>query len=225
MILLGCNDMSENPDLRNPEKDTSDKLTVAYVRVSKMDQDSEHQIRRYLAMGIPSDLIFIDQGTSGAKHHTKRPQFRRLNSLLEKDIIGELWVSELTRLGRDTLSTIEVLITLWNRDVTVHALNEDDERVLSAEPMFRPLMISAFSLAGDFERRHNMERTRIAIETARLRGVKLGRPEIEINWKKIEDTMAKYGVSMNMAARICGYTPSTLYRKKRERKADAEAAP
>lgn len=216
--------MSENPDSRNPEKDTSDKLTVAYVRVSKMDQDSEHQTRRYLAMGIPLDLIFIDQGTSGAKHHMKRPQFRRLNDLVEKGAVGELWVSELTRLGRDTLSTIEVLIALWNREVTVHALNADDERVLSIDPIYRTLLISALSLSGDLERRHNMERTRIAIETARLRGVKLGRPEIEINWKKIEDTMAKYGVSMNMAARICGYTPSTLYRKKKERKADAEAA-
>lgn len=217
MILLGCNDMPENPDLRIPENGTSDRLTVAYVRVSKLDQDSEHQIRRYLAMGIPSDLIFTDHGTSGAKHHMKRPQFRRLNTFVEKGIVGELWVSELTRLGRDTLSTIEVLIALWNRGVAVHALNADDERVLSIDPIYRPLLISALSLSGDLERRHNMERTRVAVETARLRGIKLGRPSIEINWKKIEETMAKYGVSMNMAARICGYSPATLYRKKKER--------
>lgn len=216
--------MSENPDSRNPEKEPSDKLTVAYVRVSKMDQDSEHQIRRHLAKGIPSDLIFIDHGTSGAKHHMKRPQFRRLNDLVEKGVVGVVWVSELTRLGRDTLGTIEALISLWSHGVAVHALDEHDESLLSFDPIFLPLMISALSLSGDLERRHNMERTRIAIETARLRGVKLGRPEIEINWKKIEDTMTKYGVSMNMAARICGYTPSTLYRKKKERKADAEVS-
>jgi DNA invertase Pin-like site-specific DNA recombinase len=174
-------------------------------------------------MGIPEGLIFIDAGTSGAKHHMKRPQFRQMNALVEGGDVGTLWVSELTRLGRDTLGTIECLISLWNRGVTVHALNEYDEKVLSADPIYRPILISALSLSGDLERRHNMERTRIALETARLRGVKVGRPKINVPRKKLEADMQKYGVSMNVAAKINGIKPSTLSRARKEWKEEDSA--
>src|SRR5574344_1440010 len=98
------------PDTAPPPKTPDERLSAAYVRVSKVDQDAEHQIRRYREMGIPEGLIFIDAGTSGAKHHMKRPQFRQMNALVEGGDVGTLWVSELTRLGRDTLGTIECLI-------------------------------------------------------------------------------------------------------------------
>lgn len=225
MSYLNTHYSSKMPDSVTPPENYPPGLTTAYVRVSKVDQDTEHQIRRYMAQGIPADLIFIDQGTSGGKHPMKRTQFRRLYDLVEKGLVATIYVSELTRLGRDTLSTLEVLINLWTRDVTVHALNEYDEKVLSADLIYRPILISALSLSGDIERRHNQERTRIALETARLRGVHIGRKKIKVDRKKLEGDMKKYGISMTMAAKINGIKPSTLTRAKKEwREEDATIA-
>lgn len=196
--------------------DSEIKLKVGYVRVSTEDQDPQHQIRPILDLGIPPDLIFVDHGVSGRKHPMKRAGYQKMNSLIEKGLVSTIYVVEFSRLGRDTLTTLDTLIDLWNRGIEVVPLSDSDSRIMTMDPLMRPLMISALQIGADLERRHIAERTKAGLETARLRGVKIGRKKIPVDRKKLEADMQKYGISMNMAAKINGIKPSTLTRAKRE---------
>jgi DNA invertase Pin-like site-specific DNA recombinase len=191
-------------------------MTLAgYVRVSTDEQDPDSQIKILRDAGIHPDLIFSDVGISGTRAPGDRPAYRRLLKVLEAGEIKDLYVSELSRLGRDTISTLEEMIRLNRAGVTVHSLSTNERVIEEAGPEFKPLLISALQLAADLERKHLSERTRAGMEVARARGAKPGRPEVKIPVEKIKEFMDR-GLSERSAVLASGTKLSTYYRKKKK---------
>ena len=191
-------------------------MTLAgYVRVSTDEQDPDSQIKVLRDKGIHPDLIFTDIGVSGTREPGDRPGYKRLMKMIEAGGISDLYVTELSRLGRDTISTLEEMIRLNKAGVNVHSLSPNERVIEETGPEFKPLLISALQLAADLERKHLSERTRAGIEAARARGKKPGRPFVKIPVDKIREFMDK-GLSERSAVLASGTKLSTYYARKKE---------
>ena len=192
-------------------------MKVGYARVSTTEQTTEHQVTQLINAGIPHHQIYTDDGVSGMKEPSKRPGYRRLMKVIETGEVTDLYVYEVSRLGRDTRSTLEELIRLEKGGITVHSLSQSESILEDVQnPALRPLLISVFQLAADLERQHISERTRVGLETARARGKVLGRRRVEVDWECIKRWMDK-GLSERAAVKVCGYAETTFYRRKKER--------
>ena len=191
--------------------------SAGYVRVSTDEQDPDSQIKVLRDAGISPDLIFSDVGISGSRDPGDRPGYRRLLKVIEAGGISDLYVTELSRLGRNTISTLEEMIRLSKAGVNLHSLSPNERVIEESRPEFRPLLISALQLAADIERQHLRERTKAGMRAARERGRKPGRPEVKIPVDKIKVYMER-GLSERSAVLASGTKLSTYYKKKKEEK-------
>ena len=98
---------------------------IGYVRVSTFDQEQENQIKILMDAGIPTDYIFSDKGISGTMLAEKRPGFQRAMQYinLHKDEVRFLYVYEISRLGRTTLETLNLIDSLEKSGIMVWSLS------------------------------------------------------------------------------------------------------
>jgi len=198
---------------------------VGYARTSTKEQDISSQLTALKEVGVSTELIFFDEGISGMKAPEDRKGYRRLMKMIEvggtEEPFGitDLYVFELSRIGRDTISTLGELIRLEKAGVTVHSLSPQEKILEETQPAFRPLLISALQIAAEIERVHISERTRAGLEMVRLHGSKSGKkpggqPKPP-NMNLIKGFMEK-GLSERSAVLASGAKLSTYYRWKKK---------
>lgn len=199
-------------------------MKIAYARTSQDTQDMGRQITQLKAVGIPEHLIYRDQGVSGAKDPEQRPGYKQMAALLETGEVNELWVTDLSRIGRDAKGTLQEIWKLQDAGIKVVSLNKLDEFVLNAQPELQPLLTSAVTLGADLQRKKIQEDTKAGLLRARAQGKQIGRKRVEVDWGKIEAWKSK-GLSERAAAIVCGYPLSTFYKRKREKTRGTDALP
>jgi DNA invertase Pin-like site-specific DNA recombinase len=199
-------------------------MTLAgYARTSTKEQDISSQLAALKEAGVPADLIFFDEGISGMKAPEDRKGYKRLMKLIEAGGVEDLYVFELSRIGRDTISTLGELIRLEKAGITVHSLSPQEKILEETRKEFRPLLISALQIAAEIERVHISERTRAGLEMVRLHGSKSGKkpggqPKPP-NMNLIKGFMEK-GLSERSAVLASGAKLSTYYRWKKKKQID-----
>ena len=140
-------------------------MNVGYARVSRGDlQDLTDQVRALTAAGC--ETIYREEA-SGAD--TKRPQLRALIGALEPGHTLVVW--KLDRLSR---SLTDLLLTLARVDELGASFRSLTEAVDTSTAGGRMMMQLLGSFA-EFERAMIRERTLQGLETARLKGQRLGR--------------------------------------------------
>ena len=189
--------------------------TVAYIRVSKNDQDVNHQKLAILEFAQRQRLSidnFISVQSSSRKS-TKERKIDQLLGLLEPG--DALIVSELSRIGRSVGEIITTIDTLVRTNIGFIAVKEGIS--LSGEADLQTkVMITMFSLFAEIERELISLRTKEALATAKKAGKKLGRPRGSLGQSKLDsktDEIKKLltlGVSKVSIAKICGVSRSTL---------------
>lgn len=150
-------------------------MLVAYIRVSKKEQDHSRQEEELKDAGC--DKIFSDK-ISGVKK--ERPGF---NELMEFVRPGDtIVVIELSRLGRSFIDMVKTLEFLIEKDIKVKSLKEGiDSSTTMGKAMFRVAAIFA-----ELEREYIIERTRSGLASKRARGIVGGRKR---STTKSEDAM------------------------------------
>jgi putative DNA-invertase from lambdoid prophage Rac len=116
---------------------------IGYTRVSTIDQDPENQVRLIAAEGIPSDFIFIDKGISGTVSAENRPGFQRAMKYITEHV-GEvkfLYVYEISRLGRTTLETVNLIAKMESMGVMVWSLSPNESFTRQNDPSVRQLLL------------------------------------------------------------------------------------
>ncbi len=191
-------------------------MRIAYARTSQDSQDMTRQIKQLTEAGIPEQHIYRDQGVSGAKEPEQRPGYKQMAALLNTGEVKELYVTDLSRLGRDAKGTLQEIWRLQDAGIKVVSLNQLDEFVLNAQPELQPLLTSAVTLGADLQRKKIREDTKAGLARAKAQGKQIGRPRIEVDWEKIE-FWKKKKLSERAAAKVCGYPLTTFYRRKKER--------
>jgi len=189
---------------------------VGYIRVSTKDQNPDNQKNILLEAGIPSDCLFIDHGVSGTVPARKRPGFKRLLEFISThEGVKFLYVYELSRLGRTTVETINVIQDLEEAGVTVWSLSPNEEFTRSEDKAIRQLMLMIMSWVAERERANLIERTHAGLERAKADGKKLGRPRTDIDWDKV-DSMRADGMTWEDVADKLKLTPMQLYRRRKQ---------
>lgn len=106
---------------------------------------------------IREDLIFVDDGISGAEFSTRPGFLRLMNALKPRPAFDVLILSEDSRLGREQIETAYALKQLITAGVRVFYWMEDRERTLDSPT--DKLMLSVTAFADEMERDKARQRT------------------------------------------------------------------
>lgn len=154
---------------------------AAYVRVSTEEQAKEGygldaQRTRCLAMcqvkDWPIPEFYADEGISGTKDATKRPELARLLADIRAGNIDAIVILDLSRLGRNTRLVLDLVHEFSTADV---ALVSCKESLDTATPQGQ-FVLTLFAALGQLERDQISERTIAALaERGKIDGEKGGR--------------------------------------------------
>lgn len=176
-----------------------------YTRVSTQDQKTDLQVDALVQYGVDPANIFEDK-ISGKT--VDRPS---LNLVLEKLQKGDtLVVYKLDRLGRSLHHLVEVVDELGKKGIDFVAITEKfDTTTAMGKCMFH--VSAAFA---QFARDILIERVNDGLAAAKVRGVKLGRPQIVDQEKKEQAIQLFNTTRMNVRqiARQTGLAPATVHR-------------
>ena len=147
-------------------------MRVFYSRVSTEEQNESRQLKNLDSF----DYVFTDK-CSGSIPLWDRPKGSQIKSLIDSGKLSHLEVHSIDRLGRDTLSVLNVWKELTELGIRVVCRNPNFQNLNDngETDMFSELMISILSTMSDFERKMIRERQREGIERSKLEGKYRGR--------------------------------------------------
>ena len=186
--------------------------TVAYLRVSTIDQDIEKNKAAILALSNEKDLgkvHFVEETVSGKVSWRNRKISEILNELQEGD---RIIVSELSRLGRSMLECMEILSIASKKGICVYAIKGNWQLESNIQSK---IVAMAFSMASEIEHDLISKRTTEALKVKKEAGMKLGRPpgpgksKLDIYLSEIEGLLLK-GSTQKYIANYYKTTPSNL---------------
>ena len=150
------------------------KQTIAYLRVSTIDQDLGKNKSDILFFANENNLgkvHFIEEKISGAIHWKKRELGSIIDSMSEGD---HLIVSEFSRLGRSMLECMEIMSYCLEKKINLYAIKGQWRLDNSIQSKIIGMI---FSIASEIERDLISKRTSEALRARKLKGLPMGRPK------------------------------------------------
>lgn len=189
-----------------------------YYRVSTGKQDFDSQkteVERYLRELEPEKkpskvVVFEDHGKSGKD--STRESYQALIRAARRGEIDTIMVYRLDRLTRNASEAIQLLLSLDLVGVDFVSVTQP---VLSMgrENPFRRTMLAAFSEIAEIEHEMIVTRVTAGLESAKKRGVKLGRPKAHNDGlRSIIWEMRKRGLSFSRIAAELNLPKTTVQR-------------
>ena len=164
---------------------------VIFARVSTAMQEYDRQVNELSALAIANgwsvEGVFAEK-ISGAKRNTERLEFMRMVEFVEANHIDKVLVSELSRLGRDTLQVLEVIELLNNKGISLYIQNYGIE-TLTKEGEVNPMsqfLITILAEVARMERKTIRERVASGYANFRNTGGKVGRKK---GYRKTDEQM------------------------------------
>ena len=201
-------------------------MKIGYIRVSDKRQNPDRQIEKMLAIGIEERFIFVDR-QSGKDF--ARPAYQSMKQVLREGDL--LYLDALDRLGRN----YDEIIDEWKEltrslGVDIVVLEQEslfDNRRFREMGELGKLMedqfLSLLSYVAEQERNKIRTRQREGINIAQRKGVRFGRPRVEMTeeFQEVVKRWRKGEVTAKEAMHICKMKPSTFYRRVEELKGEA----
>jgi len=148
--------------------------TVAYLRVSTGDQDTEKNKRDIKVLTHDKgfgQVQFVEEKVSGDKSWKER----KIKGIIDELGKGDrLIVPEMSRLGRSMLEIMEILSIAKQKDIYIFDIKNGWG--LNGTIQSKVLAM-AFSIASEIERDLISKRTKEGLKAARPKGKLLGRPK------------------------------------------------
>ncbi len=196
--------------------------TVAFCRVSTSIQDYERQTNELTNLanskGWTLKATFAEK-ISGAKKNTERKELLRMVDYVKANHISKVLVTELSRLGRDTLQVLQVIEMLNNEGISLYIQNYGIE-TLTDEGKVNPMsqfLITILAEVARMERKTIRERVESGYMNFRANGGKVGRKQ---GYKKSEEAMREQyaeeirllrkGISLRNVQKLTGTSVNTL---------------
>ena len=193
-----------------------------FARVSTSIQDYDRQVNELTALaqrnGWSIEAVFSEK-ISGAKKNSERKELSRMVEYVQAHHISKVAVTELSRLGRDTLQVLEVIeqfnrlgISLYIQNYGIETLTENGE----VNPMSQ-FLITILAEVARMERKTIRERVESGYKNFRANGGKVGRKE---GYKKSDDAMREQyaeeirlirkGYSLRNISKLTGTSINTI---------------
>ena len=148
--------------------------TVAYLRVSTLDQNTEKNKTEILHFANQHDLgkvHFVEEICSGKTAWRERLIAQILEELQPHD---NIIVAELSRLGRSMLECMEILAFATRKKICIYSVKGNWQL---NDTLQSKIIALAFSMAAEIERDLISQRTKEALQFKKAQGMKLGRPK------------------------------------------------
>lgn len=167
-----------------------DRICI-FARVSTSIQEYDRQVNELTSLaqrnGWNVEAVFCEK-VSGAKKNAERKELSRMVDYVQAHNINKVAVTELSRLGRDTLQVLEVIeqfnrlgISLYIQNYGIETLTESGE----VNPMSQ-FLITILAEVARMERKTIRERVESGYKNYRANGGKVGRKE---GYRKSETDM------------------------------------
>ena len=189
-------------------------VMYGYARVSTTEQNLERQLIALRAAGVTDEHIFADK-KSGKDFN--RPAWKRLvRKLREGDL---LVVKSIDRFGR----CYDEIIAEWEhlskrkkvhlRVLDVPLLDTTTAQGLLAV-FIANIVLQILSFVAETEHQHIKARQREGIAAAKARGVRFGRPKIELpsQFASARESYITGKQTLSEAAQSCGLSQTTFWR-------------
>ena len=152
------------------------KRVAIYARVSTDKQTCENQLTELRAVATRLGYIvvqeYVDNGISGAKSRADRPSLDLMMKDSFKGRFDMIMCWSIDRLGRSLQNLVEILNELQSMKVDLYFLQQGMDTSTSSGRM----MFNIFGALSEYERSLIRERVCAGLQTAKAKGVKLGRP-------------------------------------------------
>jgi DNA invertase Pin-like site-specific DNA recombinase len=196
--------------------------TVIFARVSTSVQEYDRQVNELTmlanANGWSVEATFTEK-ISGAKANNERTELLNMISYIEANHIDKVLVTELSRLGRDTLQVLEVIELLNGKGISLYIQNYNIE-TLTKEGKINTMsqfLITILAEVARMERKTIRERVESGYKNYRAAGGKVGR---KVGYQKSESDMKeqyveeikllKKGYSLRNISKITGTSINTI---------------
>lgn len=199
---------------------------VLYCRVSTQVQDYERQVSDLTQFAKKHQWEIAETFTekiSGAKKNNERKELASLLSYARVHYINRVLVTELSRLGRDTLQVLAAIDMLNKAKVSLYIMNYNIE-TLTPDGKVNPMsqfMITLLAEVARMERRTIKERMASGYNNFRANGGKVGRKtgyrksdeDFRTQYKDVFRLLGK-GVSLRDISKAIGVSVNTVKRCK-----------
>lgn len=191
--------------------------TYAYARVSSLDQNLDRQLAQFNKLKI--DKIFQEK-ISGK--NTKRPELNKMmDALKERDLVVVCSLDRLSRSYDDCITLWKYITEEKKADIKIldmpllDTTNGDNGDKLTRK-FISDLFLQVIAYVANKERENIKERQKQGIEQAKLRGIKMGRPQklSESEFKFHFNRVCNGEISILSLCRELKITPVTFYRLK-----------
>jgi DNA invertase Pin-like site-specific DNA recombinase len=198
-----------------------DRICI-FARVSTSIQEYDRQVNELTALAQRNswsvEAVFCEK-VSGVKKNIERKELSRMVDYVQAHNINKVAVTELSRLGRDTLQVLEVIeqfnrlgISLYIQNYGIETLTESGE----VNPMSQ-FLITILAEVARMERKTIRERVESGYKNYRANGGKVGRKE---GYRKSESDMREQyaeeirllrkGISLRNISKITGTSVNTI---------------
>ena len=195
---------------------------VLYCRVSTQVQDYERQVSDLTQFAKKHQWEIAETFTekiSGAKKNDERKELTSLLSYACVHYINRVLVTELSRLGRDTLQVLAAIDMLNKAKVSLYIMNYNIE-TLTPDGKVNPMsqfMITLLAEVARMERRTIKERMASGYNNFRANGGKVGRKtgyrksdeDFRTQYKDVFRLLGK-GVSLRDISKATGVSVNTV---------------
>lgn len=195
---------------------------VLFSRVSTNVQDYERQVNELTNLAQNNGWIIAGsfaEKISGAKKNSERTELLHMIEFIEKNNVDKVLVSELSRLGRDTLQVLEVIEMLNGKGISLYIQNYNIE-TLTKEGKVNPMsqfLITILAEVARMERKTIKERMDSGYRNYRANGGAVGR---KLGYRKSDEQikeeyaeeirLLKRGYSLRNIYKITGTSVNTL---------------
>lgn len=206
------------------------RTAVIYARVSSIGdrQETTRQVadlRRYAQDNGIETVREFEEHVSGGKRNSERLVLMDCMSFCKENGIDILLLSELSRLGRNTVEVLKALDELHEAKVNVYVHNLN-LYTLNEDKTVNPLASIIITVLAEFykiERANIQYRLNSGREQAKARGVRMGRKIGSVKSKSQKEAeyqsvikALKKGQSVRNTAKLCDVSASTVQRVKKE---------
>lgn len=198
------------------------KKVAIFARVSTNIQDYDRQVKELTELSIKNgwsvEACFAEK-ISGAKSNTERIELLRMVEFVKTNKIDKVLVTELSRLGRDTLQVLEVIELLNRNHISLYIQNYNIE-TLTADGEVNPMsqfLITILAEVARMERKTIRERIESGYKKFRIDGGKVGRKN---GYQKSDEAMKeqyteeikllKKGYSLRNISKITNTSVNTI---------------
>lgn len=180
-----------------------------YSRVSTVDQSVEMQLDELRTFcerrGFEIAQGYVDRGISGTKE--SRPALNRLLVDARRRRFDAVLVYRYDRFARSLRQLVNALGEFDALGIHFISLHEG---VDTSTPSGR-LVFGIFASIAEFERSLITERVKSGQAAAKRRGVKFGRPQVEVDSKRLAE-LRRQGLSYANIAKATGLSVGTVFR-------------